>query len=358
STSNLTPTTPVPLAIPIDANVRAGQDGIFPSGDDITQDPGVFSFYNASAPSGVGGYTLDGTYAGDSTTEITIQFTASDDQVVIAWGGHISTRLDWGLNNSAISIPGSPYHMRLEAMTCPEGCNVGQQDHQLSATAVFFPVQLTIVKETNPDTAPSHTFSYTTTGTNVAPFSLTPPNGTTSDSHVFSLTDTSTRTVTETDPTPDFSFTSLTCNTVSGGAGTSTPSISNRTVTINPVEGEFITCTYVNTEQPKLTVTKIIAGGNGATDSFDVKVDGVTKIDNAVSTDPAGTSVGPFTSTVGSHTVSETFGDGTTAVSSDWTVTFSGDSDSGGNVTLAAGDSKQCTITNAKKPRLTVTKKI
>src|SRR5205085_10744831 len=69
-------------------------------------------------------------------------------------------------------------------------------------------------------------------------------------------------------------------------------------------------------------------------------------------------SVGPFTSTVGSHTVSETFGDGTTAVSSDWTVTFSGDCDSGGNVTLAAGDSKQCTITNAKKPRLTVTKKI
>ena len=174
--------------------------------------------------------------------------------------------------------------MRLEAMTCPEGCNVGQQDHQLSAAAVFFPVKLTIVKETNPDTAASHAFSYTTTGTNVAPFSLTPPSGTTSDSHVFTLNDATTRTVTESDPAPDFSFTSLSCDSVDGGAGTSTPGISNRTVTVNPVEGEFITCTYVNTEQPKLTVTKKIVGGNGTTDSFDVKVDGVTKIDNAVST--------------------------------------------------------------------------
>ncbi|HEX6717307.1 MAG TPA: hypothetical protein VF088_09350 [Pyrinomonadaceae bacterium] len=356
STSDLTPTTPVTLGIPIDNNVRAGQDGIFPSGDDITQIPGVFSFYNATAPSVVGGpYTLVGTYAGDSTTEITVQFTASNEQVVLAWSGHISTRLNWGLSNSAIAISGSPYHMRLEAMTCPEGCNVGQQDHQLSATAVFFPVQLTIVKETNPDTAPSHSFSYTTTGIDVAPFSLTPPNGTTPDSHVFSLTDTSTRTITETDPQPSFSFTSLTCNSVDGGAGTSTPSISNRTVTINPVEGEIITCTYVNTLQPKLTVTKKIVGGNGTTDSFDVKVDGVTKIDNAVSTDPAGTSVGPFDSTVGSHTVTETFGDGS-AVSSDWIVTFSGDCDSSGNVSLAAGDSKQCTVTNTKKPKLTVTK--
>jgi len=114
--------------------------------------------------------------------------------------------------------------------------------------------------------------------------------------------------------------------------------------------GQSKQCTITNEKKPKLTVTKKIVGGNGTTDSFDVKVDGVTKIDNAVSTAAAGTSAGPFTVTAGNHTVSETFGDGTTAVNSDWIVTISGDCNSStGVVTLAAGDSKQCTITNTKK---------
>src|SRR5205085_2267319 len=128
---------------------------------------------------------------------------------------------------------------------------------------------------------------------------------------------------------------------------------------VSLVAGDSKQCTITNEKKPKLTVTKKIIGGNGTTDSFDVKVDGDTKIDNAVSTDPAGTSFGPFTSTVGNHTVSETFGDGATAVNGDWTVTISGDCNSStGVVSLVAGDSKQCTITNEKKPKLTVTKKI
>src|SRR5437868_9346991 len=90
---------------------------------------------------------------------------------------------------------------------------------------------------------------------------------------------------------------------------------------VNLAAGDSKQCTITNEKKPKLTVTKKIVGGNGATDSFDVKVDGDTKIDNAVSTDPAGTSAGPFNATVGNHTVSETFGDGVTAVNGDWTVT-------------------------------------
>src|SRR5205085_208040 len=123
--------------------------------------------------------------------------------------------------------------------------------------------------------------------------------------------------------------------------------------------GDSKQCTITNEKKLKLTVTKKIIGCNGTTDSFDVKVDGDTKIDNAVSTDPAGTSFGPFTVTTGNHTVSETFGDGATAVNGDWTVTISGDCNSRpAVVNLVAGDSKQCTITNEKKPKLTVTKKI
>src|SRR5437868_1779938 len=118
---------------------------------------------------------------------------------------------------------------------------------------------------------------------------------------------------------------------------------------VNLAAGDSKQCTITNEKKPKLTVTKKIIGGNGTTDSFDVKVDGDTKIDNAVSTAAAGTSAGPF-NVIGRASCREgAFGDGVTAVNGDWTVTISGDCNSStGVVNLAAGDSNQCTISNEK----------
>jgi uncharacterized repeat protein (TIGR01451 family) len=131
----------------------------------------------------------------------------------------------------------------------------------------------------------------------------------------------------------------------------------NGAVTIAP--GATVTCTFTNRKRPQLTVVKGIVGGNGTTDAFDVKVDGTTKIDNATSTAAAGTSSGAFAVSAGSHIVSETLGDGSTPVSSaDWDVSFSGDCDSNGNVTVQADQSKTCTITNSKRPKLEVIKRI
>src|SRR5262249_5250082 len=48
-----------------------------------------------------------------ASTQLSIDFNAESSDVVIAWGGHIATRADWGTNNSATSISGSPYHTRL-----------------------------------------------------------------------------------------------------------------------------------------------------------------------------------------------------------------------------------------------------
>ena len=552
---------PTTYPIPLDPNV---------SGAGVTQLPGqVFTAYNATI-SAVSPYTLTGSYGGNSSTSLTITFSpTANGAAVIAWAGRVATRVDWGITNSAIAINGAPYHMRLLDFTCSNeaNCGVGNQDRSLSADAVFFPVTLTIVKETNPDGAPERTFDYTTTGTDLSPFSLTPPNGTTSRSKVFSsLGDETARSVTESDPSPEFSLTSLSCTQTDGGlgVGTFTTNLGTRTVSFTPKEGQSITCTYVNTEnfnvtkgrivvqkttvpntdatsfaftpsynggsgfnlahgqsndscgagnnclspgngysvtetpnadyvttascgvggggtfdattgaltgiqvtagqtttctftntkkakltvnkvlvpsgdsgtfdlsingtthatgvgdggttgaqvanigsnsfgeaagggtslsdyttaisgagctdngdgtgaitlaagdsktctitntrQPRLEVVKKIVGGNGTSDAFDVKVDGVTKLNDAVSTAPAGTSSGQFNSTIGAHAVTETFGDGTTAVSSDWIVQYGDDCDSSGNVTLAAGDVKKCTITNTKKPRLTVNK--
>ena len=135
----------VPVPIPLDPNVAAGQDGIPGNSDDITQIPGVFTLFNGNAISIVNPgspYTLSGSYAANSSTAITVQFNATAATVVLAWGGHISTRLDWGVTNSAIAINGSPYHMRLTDLTCSgvgENCNVGNQDHATFSRRCLLP---------------------------------------------------------------------------------------------------------------------------------------------------------------------------------------------------------------------------
>jgi hypothetical protein len=58
--------------------------------------------------------------------------------------------------------------------------------------------------------------------------------------------------------------------------------------------------------------------------------------------------------TPGAHTVSETAGTGTSL--SNYDTVISGDCAPDGSVTLAAGDARSCTITNSRKPTLTVNK--
>ena len=84
----------------------------------------------------------------NTSSSIRIRFTADDDSVVLAWGGHIASRLDWGFSTttgkalSAAGISGSPYHMRQISMNIcgsPNLSGFGQQDRSLSATAVIIP---------------------------------------------------------------------------------------------------------------------------------------------------------------------------------------------------------------------------
>ena len=113
--------------------------------------------------------------------------------------------------------------------------------------------------------------------------------------------------------------------------------------------GDDKTCTITNKRKPKLTVVKVIQGGNGA--AFDLKVNG-----NTVLNDVAG-SGGQVTNTypVGTaYTVTETLGNGDAVDPAVWETTLSGDCAG----SLAAGDDKTCTITNKRKPVLTVVKHI
>ena len=106
----------------------------------------------------------------ESMTRVRIKFLANDDSVVLAWGGHIASQLDWGFLSSGVprsasGISGSPYHMRQISMNIFEGANisgVGNQDRSLSANAVFPPPSCSIsnAQFACPETS-SLTYNYT-----------------------------------------------------------------------------------------------------------------------------------------------------------------------------------------------------
>lgn len=70
--------------------------------------------------------------APSASTSVAIQFVALEPEVVLAWGGHIGSKFDWGVDASAPLIGGSPYHMRLIAF---DG-SPGGQDRSVQAIAV------------------------------------------------------------------------------------------------------------------------------------------------------------------------------------------------------------------------------
>jgi len=79
---------------------------------------------------------------GDQEQQVEVTFTATRANPVLAWGGHIASRLDWGCAGSirsASGISGSPYHMRIKSATINGiAVSLGNQDRSLAASAVVF----------------------------------------------------------------------------------------------------------------------------------------------------------------------------------------------------------------------------
>jgi uncharacterized repeat protein (TIGR01451 family) len=251
--------------IPKDPQVDNG------SGSPVTQIPGVFSLFGGTItgvvrPSSVGSttctdanslgaycYSTGTGFTGDKSAAITIQFTATTANPVLAWAGHIATRKDWGFGNSAVAIPGSPYHTRLIDL---DGVG-GNQDRSLSAAAVIFPGQITVIKDAVPDSSTS--FPFTDSGPEMTPssFSLVDDGSGTQNKEVFSNLITfgagATRTVTEIQPPPaHWALTNLDCSLQAAdpsSSGTTSTALATGVSTIDLNEGDFATCTYTNTHQ-------------------------------------------------------------------------------------------------------------
>lgn len=80
---------------------------------------------------------LSGT--GTCTTTVEVRFTVPQDigstqAIVLASGGHIATQGNWGADNVAASLSGSPYHMALDTL---DGSSTGSQDRALQTSAIY-----------------------------------------------------------------------------------------------------------------------------------------------------------------------------------------------------------------------------
>ncbi len=249
------------LAIPIDTQVTGGG---------VTQVSGQnFTAFGATFPadgvtvSNSGGnlcgtssctisanpsaYSLNGTYAGTSQTGLALYFTATNSTAVIAWGGHIARRLDWGSGHSTADVSGSPYHMRVLDFQCSNvnNCSSGNLDRSLSAAAVTLPASITIIKQAT--TEGSTEFSFVATPSPLTNFDLV-DDGTVANTKVFSgITTFGTYTVTESS-LAGWGLDRASCAIANQLTGTAT--VQGSVATIVLAEGEDVTCTFYNAPLP------------------------------------------------------------------------------------------------------------
>lgn len=244
--------------IPFDFNVKAGQDGIVGTTDDIVQKPGVFTVYGGSMIA-TSAYILSGPYSGNSSTAIDVTIIPTQADVVIAWSGHIATRMEWGVANSAVNLTGSPYHMR--------SLTGGNQDRSMSLDSIVFPGQITVVKEVNGAggaTSSNTAFSFTATNFGTNGFSLIDANVVGPDRKVQSIAvgaGTTTVTINEID-TVGWNIAEIKCSSVSGGLPvdlTNTTIVGN-TMTIGVEEAEVITCTSRSSQIGSTAAESSLAG--------------------------------------------------------------------------------------------------
>jgi len=269
--------------------------------------------------------------ANSASTSINVTFTATSATAVLAWGGHIAREADWGTNQSAGGINGSPYHMRLINWT--QG-SLGNQDRSLSAGAVAAPSSITIVKDAQPDNFQD--FTFVTTGNGLSSFTLDDDaDGTLLNMTTFNSLLAGTFTITE-DSMPGWSLFSKTCVTDGTSNSPSTFSPITDGISINLVAGENITCTFTNTQQNgTLRVNKITVPNEA--EVFSVTATGSGTITGTATQNVTGGSFVDYTVTTGTYSVTESPKIGWAETNNTCT-----------RVSVSAGGISECTITNTK----------
>jgi hypothetical protein len=221
---------------------------------------------------------LQGT--GQCSTTLKISFSiggsASSNDVVLAWAGHIARGAGfngWGDGDGAGGISGSPYHMAFDTDTNNpdkglDGASQGAQDRALEAKppqgAIIPGSTITIIKNT---VGGDDTFGYTTTGGGGLPpsFNITTSGGT--GQAVNNGVNPGSYTIDETTIPGGWSFKPpLSCSTT--GGATAAPDATTNTqadITIPIAGGASVTCTYTNTAKGSIELRKVWSGTPGQT---------------------------------------------------------------------------------------------
>jgi len=137
-----------------DIGFLLGANGVYGGGDDRIVSAGVDRVIGTADDVVLNGHTFDDVYVysagsnldSDASREITVLLRSgggTNNSLVLAWGGHIASQYDWGVGNSAVEIPGSPYHMAVVGaigitdVSFVQTNVQGNQDRSLASTAVI-----------------------------------------------------------------------------------------------------------------------------------------------------------------------------------------------------------------------------
>ena len=298
------------LAIPNDPNVTgagvvppAGQvftayGATFPTpGTEVSNTGNLCGAATCTVTSNPTPFLLTGDYGGASHTSTRVYFTATSTTAVLSWGGHIATRLDWGVDGSAVSISGSPYHMRVHEFTCSdtENCSVGNMDRSLESAAVVFGASITVTKQATKEGPTS--FGFTAGPAPLGAFNLV-DDGTNAATRSFTgITDFTTYTVAE-QGTTGWILQSIDCSTGAPNGGSW--HVDGGAAVIDLREGENVTCTFTNSPAPVRSIdltktaapTKYVTAGDVITYTY-------------VVTNPGETAIGPTQFTITDNRIDE-----------------------------------------------------
>ena len=298
-----------------------------PSDDNVT-DLGVtpiagdFTIWNGTITA-LSAYATSGSYSGDSSTRITLTFTASASNPVIAWSGHIASDLHWPSGSTASTISGSPYHMRLIEI---DGFG-GNQDRSMKVGRGPDPGSITIVKQSSHEN--SRAFSFTASD-GLADFTLVddgddataPFNSMTFDGLTDFYSDTA-NVYDFTEVVPDgWDLSSISCS-----GGVTVVDVDDATVGVKLEANDDVVCTFANDDVlPTITVTKTATPSSlpepGGLVTFLVDIDNTSP--EAVTLDSLSDSIyGPLTSASNTDIESSTCAVGASIpAGDDYTCTF------------------------------------
>ncbi len=218
--------------------------------------------------------SLTGSYAADSETSTTVDFTVANSGdmcttsrqgettcgIALFFGAHIANTDEWFAFNGtsgATAIPGSPYHVALSAM---DGSSIGNRDNQMQAGAIF-QGNVIIEKQTVPD---GSTQSFTFNSQEAALASSLTDGG-----QIVAALNQGAYSVTEA-ATSGWTLTSIVCNDTD-----STGNIKTGVLSLNVAASETVKCVFTNTRDTgSLVLEKELTGGpNGYTGPFAIHYD-------------------------------------------------------------------------------------